>query len=254
MRVTKSSGGTVIVVVRSLTHWELSSRPAVAAVTSPAMTVLTQQIISPRLSLINNNNNHIQVELGPAGWSSVVNTFLLFFQSGTTKLKRSWSTGSGDKIQSKTLPDSSDITDKLIEAIPDLLTSLVINSHQTQLFGNNNLSEEKMMETLDLQLDIKDNFEPGQLGLMEDPGVISFDSLDYPEDLSDFDDDEVEMEEKVHDFSKRMLRFSFDDLISSRQFSKQEQKLRMRTKSLSDINEILVTRQHSHREKTKKIS
>ena len=77
--MTKSGGGTVIVVVRSLTHWELSSRPAVAAVTSPAMTVLTQQIISPRLSLINNNNNHIQVELGPAGWSPVVNTFVLFF-------------------------------------------------------------------------------------------------------------------------------------------------------------------------------
>ena len=177
-----------------------------------------------------------------------------FFQSGATKLKRSWSTGSGDKIQSKTLPGSPDITDKLIEAIPDLLTSLVINSHQTQLFGNNNLSEDKMMETLDLQLDIKDNFEPGQFGLMEDPGVISFDSLDYPEDLSDFDDDEVEMEEKVHNFSKPMLRFSFDDLISSRQFSKQEQKLRMRTKSLSDINEILAARQYSHREKTKKIS
>ena len=181
-----------------------------------------------------------------------------FFQSGATKLKRSWSTGSGDKIQSKTLPDSSDITDglvphKLIEAIPDLLTSLVINSNQTQLYGNNNLSEDKMLETLDLQLDNTDNFEPGQFGLMEDPGVISFDSLDYPDDLSDFED-EVEMEEKVHNFSKRMLRFSFDDLISSRQFSKQEQKLRMRTKSLSDINEILVARQHSHREKTKSIS
>ena len=183
---------------------------------------------------------------------------LCFFQSGATKLKRSWSTGSGDKIQSKTLPDSSDITDglvphKLIEAIPDLLTSLVINSNQTQLYGNNNLSEDKMLETLDLELDNTDNFEPGQFGLMEDPGVISFDSLDYPDDLSDFED-EVEMEEKVHNFSKRMLRFSFDDLISSRQFSKQEQKLRMRTKSLSDINEILVARQHSHREKTKSIS
>merc|ERR1712045_742725 len=216
-----------------------SSKPAVAAITSPAMTVLTQQIISPRLSLINNNNNHIQ--------------------SGANKLKRSWSTGSGDKLQSKTLPDCSDITDglvphKLMEALPDLLTSLVINSNQAQLYDNNNLSEGKMMETLDRELDIKDNFEPGQFGLMEDPGVISFDSLDYPEDLSDFDDDEVEMEEKVQDFTKRMLRFSFDDLISSRQFSKQEQKLRMRTKSLSDINEILVTRQHSHREKTKKIS
>merc|ERR1711902_100144 len=206
-----------------------SSKPAVAVETSPAMTVLTQHII--------NNNNLIQ--------------------SGA-RLKRSWSTGSGDKIQSKTLPDSSDITDglvphKLIEAIPDLLTSLVINSNQTQLYGNNNLSEDKMLETLDLQLDNTDNFEPGQFGLMEDPGVISFDSLDYPDDLSDFED-EVEMEEKVHNFSKRMLRFSFDDLISSRQFSKQEQKLRMRTKSLSDINEILVARQHSHREKTKSIS
>ena len=176
-------------------------------------------------------------------------------------MKRSWSTGSGDKLQSKTLPDSSDITDglvphKLIEALPDLLTNLVINSNQAKLYGNNNLSEEKMMETLDLELDIKDNFEPGQFGLIEDPGVISFDSLDYPDfsdEQSDFED-EVEMEEKVHNFSKRMLRFSFDDLISSRQFSKQEQKLRMRTKSLSDINEILVARQHSHREKTKKIS
>merc|ERR1711953_676399 len=218
-----------------------SSKPAVAALTSPAMTVLTQQILSPRLSLINNNNNHIQ--------------------SGASKLKRSWSTGSGDKLQSKTLPDSSDITDglvphKLIEALPDLLTNLVINSNQAKLYENNNLSEEKIMETLDLQLDNKDSFEPGQFGLMDDPGVISFDSLDYPDfsdDPSDFED-ELEMEEKVHIFSKPMLRFSFDDLLSSRQFSKQEQKLRMRTKSLSDINEILAPRQYSHREKTKSIS
>merc|ERR1712165_632594 len=124
-----------------------SSKPAVAAITSPAMTVLTQQIISPRLSLINNNNNHIQ--------------------SGATKLKRSWSTGSGDKLQSKTLLDSSDITDglvphKLIEALPDLLTNLVLNSNQAKLYGNHNLSEDNMMDTLDLQLDIKENFEPGQ--------------------------------------------------------------------------------------------
>ena len=113
-----------------------------------------------------------------------------------------------------------------------------------------------MMETLDLELDIKDSFEPGQFGLMEDPGVISFDSLDYPDfsdGSSDFED-EVEMEENVHNFSRRMLRFSFDDLISSRQFPKQEEKLRLRTKSLSDINEILAARQHSHREKTKNIS
>ena len=185
----------------------------------------------------------------------------VLFQSGASKLKRSWSTGSGDKLQSKTLPDSSDITDglvphKLIEALPDLLTNLVINSNQAKLYGNNNLSEEKMMETLDLQLDNKDSFEPGQFGLMDDPGVISFDSLDYPDfsdDQSDFED-ELEMEEKVHIFSKPMLRFSFDDLLSSRQFSKQEQKLRMRTKSLSDINEISAPRQYSHREKTKNIS
>ena len=185
----------------------------------------------------------------------------VLFQSGASKLKRSWSTGSGDKLQSKTLPDSSDITDglvphKLIEALPDLLTNLVINSNQAKLYENNNLSEEKMMETLDLQLDSKDSFEPGQFGLMDDPGVISFDSLDYPDfsdDQSDFED-ELEMEEKVHIFSKPMLRFSFDDLLSSRQFSKQEQKLRMRTKSLSDINEIFAPRQYSHREKTKNIS
>merc|ERR1712062_889819 len=117
-----------------------SSKPAVAAITSPAMTVLTQQIISPRLSLINNNNNHIQ--------------------SGATKLKRSWSTGSGDKLQSKTLSENSDITDKLIEAIPDLLSNLVINSNQAKLYANNKISETKMMETLDLELDIKDSFEP----------------------------------------------------------------------------------------------
>ena len=112
------------------------------------------------------------------------------------------------------------------------------------------------METLDLELDIKDNFEPGQFGLMEDPGVISFDSLDYPDfsDEQSDSEDEVEMEEKVLNVSHRILRFSFDDLISSRQFYKQEQKLRLRTKSLSDINEILAGRQYSHREKTKKIS
>merc|ERR1712062_77240 len=86
-----------------------SPKPAVAAVTSPAMTVLTQQLLSPRLSLINNNNNDIQTG---------------------KRLKRSWSTGSGDKIMSKNLPDISDITDgfvssKLIEVIPDLLSNLV---------------------------------------------------------------------------------------------------------------------------------
>merc|ERR1712187_1033107 len=104
-------------------------------------------------------------------------------------------------MQSKTLPDSSDITDglvphKLIEALPDLLSNLVINSNQTKLYGNNNVTEEKMLETLDLELENKDNFEPGLLGLIEEPGVISFDSLDYPDfgdDISD-SEDEVEME------------------------------------------------------------
>ena len=64
-----------------LSQWELSSKPAVAAVTSPVMTVLTQQIISPRLSLINNNNNHIQVGGGVEAVVCLVscyNTFVYF--------------------------------------------------------------------------------------------------------------------------------------------------------------------------------
>merc|ERR1711936_472880 len=218
-----------------------SPKPAVAAVTSPAMTVLTQQLLSPRLPLINNNNNDIQTG---------------------KRLKRSWSTGSGDKMMSKNLPEIADVTDgfvsnKLIEVIPDLLSSLVITAHQT----NNNVTEDKMLKKLEAELEIQEEFEPGMLGLIENPGVISFDSLDYPDfgdDLSD-SEEEVEMEENTSspdDFSKRILRFSFDNLLSSpgQPISRQETKFRMRTKSLSDINEILGPRQYSHREEPKKIS
>ena len=114
------------------------------------------------------------------------------------------------------------------------------------------------METLDLELDIKDSFEPGQFGLMEDPGVISFDSLDYPnfsDELSD-SEDEMVMEESVEnteDFSRQMLRFSLNDLMTGQQLSRAAKKLRMRTKSLSDINEMFVSRQYSHRVETRKI-
>merc|ERR1711936_1418441 len=216
-----------------------SPKPAVAAVTSPAMTVLTQQLLSPRLPLINNNNNDIQTG---------------------KRLKRSWSTGSGDKMMSKNLPEIADMTDgfvsnKLIEVIPDHLSSLVITAHQT----NNNVTEDKMLEKLEAELEIQEEFEPGMLGLIENPGVISFDSLDYPDfgdDLSD-SEDEVEMDENVSiptNFSQRILRFSFDDLVSGPQSSELEKKLRMRTKSLSDINEMFAPHQYSHRVETKKIS
>ena len=166
---------------------------------------------------------------------------------------------------SKNLPDISDITDgfvssKLIEVIPDLLSNLVLNSSQTTGCGNNNnVTEEKMLEKLDAELEKQEDFEPGMLGLIENPGVISFDSLDYPDfgdDLSD-SEDEVEMEENVSiptNFSQRILRFSFDDLVSGPQSSELEKKLRMRTKSLSDINEMFAPRQYSHRVETKKIS
>merc|ERR1711894_544036 len=214
-----------------------SLKPAVRLVTSPAMTVLTQQILSPRLSLINNNNNHIQTG---------------------KRLKRSWSTGSGDKILAKNLPDISDITDgfvsnKLIEVIPDLLSNLMINSNETKIIGtNNNESDGKVMENIDFELDIQEDFEPGVLGLLENPGVISFDSLDYPnfgEELGDSEDELVmeESVENIEDFSRRMLRFSLNDLMTGQQLSRAEKKLRTRTKSLSDINEMLDSRQYSHR-------
>ena len=159
---------------------------------------------------------------------------------------------------SKNLPEIQDITDgfvsnKLMEVIPDLLSNLVITAQQT----NNNVTEDKMLEKLDAELENQEDFQPGMLGLIENPGVISFDSLDYPDfgdDLSD-SEDEVEMEENISspdDYTKRILRFSFDDLVSMP--GRQDSKFRMRTKSLSDINEILGPRQYSHREETKKIS
>ena len=219
------------------------------------MTVLTQQILSPRLSLISNNNNHIQVTRSL--FQQRPRLTIHIFQNGK-RLKRSWSTGSGDKIVSKNLPEIQDITDgfvsnKLMEVIPDLLSNLVITAQQT----NNNVTEDKMLEKLDAELENQDDFQPGMLGLIENPGVISFDSLDYPDfgdDLSD-SEDEVEMEENISspdDYTKRILRFSFDDLVSMP--GRQDSKFRMRTKSLSDINEILGPRQYSHREETKKIS
>ena len=73
--------------------------------------------------------------------------------------------------------------------------------------NNNNVTEEKMLEKLDAELEKQEDFEPGMLGLIENPGVISFDSLDYPDfgdDLSD-SEDEVEMEENIK--RRLLLRF-----------------------------------------------
>ena len=92
-----------------------------------------------------------------------------------------------------------------------------------------------------------ESFDPSSFGVIDDPGVLRFDSLDYP-DFSDSDSDDS-AEETVDSTSKpiieekkvtRILRFSIENLFSS-PLIKVHKNL-PRTRSLTDINELEARR------------
>ena len=112
---------------------------------------------------------------------------------------------------------------------------------------NNNIkssSQEDLKDFDDSDDDYSvESFDPSSFGVIDDPGVLRFDSLDYP-DFSDSDSDDSS-EDNPNTISKpflkenkvaRVLRFSIENLLSS-PLIKVHKNL-PRTKSLTDINEL----------------
>ena len=93
--------------------------------------------------------------------------------------------------------------------------------------------------------DFDESFDPGALGLLENPGIVRFDSLDYPDfcDCLSEADNEADSDESdgfdsdgAGQIFHKLLRFSCDSLIgSSSIFKKQKFNTKKRTKSLSDL-------------------
>ena len=167
------------------------------------------------------------------------------------KLRRSYSTGSGDKVQNNSEIASvsqSELTD-VMETIPDIFNSLVISHCNT---ANNNTipitKEDMLISEMEAEM-IDETFDPSIFGMMEDPGVIRFDSLDYPDsDLSDMSSDEDEDIDETDAFESspmslskllfsKILRFSCDSLKSS-VFRNKNLALN-RSKSLPELSENL---------------
>ena len=54
-------------------------------------------------------------------------------------------------------------------------------------------------------------FDPGQLGLLDNPGVVRFGCVDYPEEVSEYIDD-VDITASEHNTAPSWIRMSYDDL------------------------------------------
>ena len=145
---------------------------------------------------------------------------------------------------------SSDGLAKVMETFPDIFTGLVITNKSSSVINNNHCAmqhEEKSLN--DFEDDIADfddeSFDPGALGLLENPGIVRFDSLDYPDfcDCLSEADNEADSDESdgfdsdgPGQIFHKLLRFSCDSLIgSSSIFKKQKFNQKKRTKSLSDL-------------------
>ena len=104
---------------------------------------------------------------------------------------------------------------------------------------NNNLKNCSQEDLKDFESDddlSEPSFDPGSLGLLDDPGVVRFDSLDYP----DFEDcDELESVSDAKLQVPRVMRLSMENLWSS-SVIRAEDRLLLRTKSLSDLRELMI--------------
>ena len=173
---------------------------------------------------------------------------------GGTRLRRSVSTGSGDKVRNlenvSTAVHNPTGLAQVMETFPDIFTGLVITNKSSSVINNNHPVMQREEKSLnDFEDDIADfddeSFDPGALGLLENPGIVRFDSLDYPDFcdcLSDADNEADSDESDGFDSDgagqifHKLLRFSCDSLIgSSSIFKKQKLNQKKRTKSLSDL-------------------
>ena len=167
-------------------------------------------------------------------------------------MQRSWSAGSGDKVQSRNLENggNNELNEAVMETIPDIFNSLIISNVSNSSVINNNKvlynNDEKILNDFDDDMRSDDSFDPGELGILENPGVVRFDSLDYPDFCDTFsddddDNDELDSSEPAHNVFSKVFRFSFESLFSSSKLFRNRIHRIQRTKSLSDISEHLET-------------
>ena len=176
-----------------------------------------------------------------------------YFQAGK-RLRRSCSTGSGDKLhrEQEAVASAGLAEIMMIQTVPDIFSSLVVSGGcSLATTANNNQaglgsSEAKIINDFEEEFaGSEDSFDPGTLGLMENPGIVRFDSLDYPDfcdsfsedDNDDNEDDEVDSEAGAKLFQK-ILRFSCDSLIGRPIFKQRKLATKQRAKSLSDIHNL----------------
>ena len=138
----------------------------------------------------------------------------------------------------------------VMETIPDIFNSLIISnvSSNSSVVNNNKVlynNDEKILNDFDDDTMTDDSFDPGELGILENPGVVRFDSLDYPDfcdTFSDDDNDELDhSSEPAHNVFSKVFRFSFESLFSSSKLFRNRIHRIQRTKSLSDISEHIET-------------
>lgn len=145
-----------------------------------------------------------------------------------------------------------------METFPDIFTGLVISNKSSSVINNNtvvmNRDEKTQNKFEDDIAEFDESFDPGALGLLENPGIVRFDSLDYPEFCDNLSEQDNEADSDEADgfdsgdstcqIFHKILRFSWDSLIDSSIFKKQKFNKKHRTKSLSDIYNLESCKLH----------
>ena len=115
----------------------------------------------------------------------------------------------------------------VMETIPDIFNSLIISNSNSSVINNNKVlynNDEKILNDFDDDM-TDDSFDPGELGILENPGVVRFDSLDYPDFCDTFSDDDDNDELDSSEPSNNVLRsisvrlFAVENLMGNRECS-----------------------------------
>ena len=90
----------------------------------------------------------------------------------------------------------------------DLISSLF---DQSIVLDTNSLETSTHSSLTSSASDSEEDFDPGLFGILDNPGVVRFCCLDYPEEVSEYSDDE-DLAASEHSSAPDWIRVSYDDL------------------------------------------
>merc|ERR1712179_749777 len=200
-------------------------------------------LLSPRLCVVtnNNNNNKKQVTRRKSTGSYEGKEVKIISQEKNFKKNRESDKDSlGDDKES--FSDSDEHDSDGYDTINGFNFKMIANAskilksqHNLRAFSSKSSSEASLHEDSsdDLDSDSEDNFHPELFGLLEDPGVVRFDCVDYPLAGIKYSDDK-DQGEAITDWRKEDNHENDDHEITEN-----ETKLLSKSnESISSINDV----------------